>query len=1039
MALITEEQVELQTVEWFKELGYQYKHGRDISPEGTVPERDQFRTVVLEQRLHSALTRINPDIPPQTIASAIPQIINPNTPGLLARNRETHRWITQGLKVTFNEGDHEIGRQLKLIDFDNPDNNDWLVVNQFAVNGPRRNRRADLVVFINGLPLAVIELKNPADKQTDIWVAYDQLQEYKDDIPDLFNANALLVISDGLQARMGSLTAASARFMRWRTIDGETLDPLGENHDLETLVRGLFNKETLLNYIRHFCVFEDDGAVVKKIAAYHQYHAVNKALENLVEASQSGGDRRGGVVWHTQGAGKSLEMTYLTARLLTDPRLANPTIVMVTDRQDLDGQLFGVFNDAGDLLLETPKQADTVAQLRELLADRPSGGIIFTTIQKFQLDRDKDEERYPTLTERSNVVVMCDEAHRSQYGFKGKLDEKTGKIKYGLARSLRNALPNATFLAFTGTPISHNDRDTQAVFGEYVDIYDIQQSVQDGATVPIYYESRLSRIELDKSKIPTIDDDVNEIFEESGDYEQQERAKARWSRTEALVGAQPRLKQIAQDMVEHFERRSETQPGKAMIVGMSRDICVRLYDELIAIRPEWHNPDHTKGVLKVVITTAVGDLPHFKPHQTSDRQRRDIEKRFKDPHDELRIVIVRNMWLTGFDVPCLATMYIDKPMHGADLAQAIARVNRVFADKPGGLIVDYIGIAPQLKEALATYSASKGRGRPTIDAVEALNILLEKLAVAKDLLHPIDWSNYRNDALQLLPQCVNHILGIKDGRQRYSDIVVAMTKAFALCGAMDEALQHAGEVAFHQAVMAPLTKTSNGTTRKASRDAEFELKQLVSDALVPDGIADVFKLAGLDKPNIDILSEEFLAEVQRMPHRNLAAELLERLIEDEVHARFRTNIVKQSKFSELLQNALVKYQNRSIQAAQVIIELVEIARELKRDQQKAAQRDLNEEEQAFYDALANNKSAEELMGEAVLIEMAREIAQRLRGNVTIDWSVRGSVRAGLRLIVKSLLRKYRYPPDHQKAATELIMSQAKVVSEELVQESINRS
>ena len=1039
MALITEEQIELQAIELFKELGYQYKYGPEISPKGTAPERDKFRTVVLEQRLHSALTRINPDIPPQTIASAIPQIMNPNQPELISRNRETHRRLTQGLKVTFNEGDHELGRQLKLIDFDNLANNDWLVVNQFTVQGSRHNCRPDLVVFINGLPLAVFELKNPADERTSIWGAYNQLQTYKDDIPDLFNTNALLVISDGFEARMGSLTASQERFMRWRTIDGETLDPLGENHDLETLVKGLFHKETLLNYIKNFCVFEDDATVVKKIAAYHQYHAVNKALENLVKAAQSTGDRRGGVVWHTQGAGKSLEMTYLAGQIISDPRLANPTIVMVTDRQDLDGQLFGVFNSAGELLVETPKQADTVAQLRELLADRPSGGIIFTTIQKFQLDRDKDEERYPTLTERSNVVVMCDEAHRSQYGFKGKLDAKTGKIKYGLARSLRNALPNATFLAFTGTPISRNDRDTRAVFGDYIDIYDIQQSVEDGATVQIYYESRLSKIELDKAKIPTIDDDVEEIFENDIDYDRQERAKSKWSQVEALVGAQPRLKQVAKDIVEHFEQRSETQPGKAMIVGMSRDICVRLYDELIAIRPEWHDPDHTKGALKVVMTVSRTDTTHLHKHRTSEEQRKDLEKRFKDPTDELQIVIVRDMWLTGFDVPCLATMYVDKPMRDANLAQAIARVNRVFGDKPGGLIVDYIGIASELKEALATYSASKGRGYPTVNTDEALKVLQKKLAEAGKLLHPVDWSKYEQRALKLLPDCADRVLQQEDGRKCYSDIVLAMTGAFALCGTMDEARQYTNQVAFHQAVRTLLTKTSSRTAGNGFQDTDFKLKQLVSDALVPGGVADIFKLSKPEKPGISILTDEFLAEVQKMPQQNLAVELLERLIKDEIHSRFRTNIVKRRKFSELLKKALAKYHNRAIGANQALAAMVNVAKHVTKAAERTKRSDLSEEEWAFYDALADNKSAEELMGEAVLVEMAREIAQKVRRNFSIDWAVRESARAGLMLIVRNLLRKYRYPPDHQKAATELIMSQAKVVSEELVQESINRS
>jgi type I restriction enzyme, R subunit len=1031
MSLINEDQLELQSIEWFKELGYQYKNGYEIAPEGVDPERDDFRQVILEQRLRSALIRINPDIPEKTIIQAIPQILSPDVPGILNRNREMHKWITKGLKVTFMQDNQEVGRQLKLIEFENIDNNDWLVVNQFEIKGDQRLRRPDVLVFVNGLPLGVIELKNPVDIHADIWSAYNQLQTYKDNIPDLFNTNGVLVISDGIQARMGSLTATQERFMRWRTIDGEVVDPLGAHQDLETLIRGIFNKETFLNYIRYFCIFEDDKTIIKKIAGYHQFYAVQKALEKVVEASQVDGDKKGGVVWHTQGAGKSLEMTCLAGQILSDIRLGNPTIVMVTDRQDLDGQLFGVFNDAGDLLGESPKQANTIKELKDLLSDRPSGGIIFTTIQKFRPE--KDEEKFSILTDRHNVIVMCDEAHRTQYGFKGVIDQKTGQMKYGLARALRDGLPNATFLAFTGTPISQDDRDTQAVFGEYVDIYDIQQAVDDGATVPIYYESRLAKIELDESKIPVIDDEVEVIFEDAVESdEQQEKAKSKWSQMEAIVGAKPRLQEIAKDLIEHFETRSKTQPGKAMIIGMSRDICARLYEELILLKPEWDSNDLMNGGIKVVMTASASDVAHLQKHHTSKQQRKDLEKRFKDPSDELKIVIVRDMWLTGFDAPCLTTMYVDKPMQGANLAQAIARVNRVFGDKPGGLIVDYIGIAPQLKEALATYSGANGKGRPTIDASEALKILEEKLMVARKLLHPIDWSDFRNKALQLLPECIDHILEQEDGRKRYCDTALSITRAFALCGAMEEAQDFAGEVAFHQAIRGPLIKTGRGGGRGDFKDTDFELKQLVSESLVADGVSDIFKMAGINTPDISILSEEFLKEVQKMPQKNLAVELLNKLINDQVKSKFKTNIVKQKKFSDLLQNALSKYQNRSIEAAQVIAELIEMAKEFKKDIEKTEELNLDPAENAFYDALSNNKSAEDLMGEEVLIEIAREVAEKLRQNVKVDWSVRESVRARLRLIVKNLLRKYKYPPDDQDEAVELVLSQAEMVSEELV-------
>jgi type I restriction enzyme, R subunit len=1031
MNIITEEQLELLCIDWFVELGYEYKDGHDIAPESNNPERDDFRKVILEDRLKSSLIRINPDIPPETISNATSEILNLNIPGLLQSNREMHKLMTKGLKVTFTEDNQEVGKQLKLIDYDNIENNDWLVVNQFEVQGDQRLRIPDVIVFVNGLPLGVIELKNPADEKTDIWAAYNQLQTYKDNIPDLFNTNGVLVISDGVQARMGSLTATGERFMRWRTIDGETIDPLGENWDLETLVRGLFNKKTFLNYVRYFSIFEDNKSIIKRIAGYHQFYAVEKALENIVEASKIDGDKKGGVVWHTQGAGKSLEMTCLAGKILSDIRLSNPTIVMVTDRQDLDGQLFGVFNDAGDLLGESPKQANSIKELKDLLSDRPSGGIIFTTIQKFRPE--KDEERFSALTERHNVIVMCDEAHRTQYGFKGVIDQKTGQMKYGLARALRDGLPNATFLAFTGTPISQDDRDTQAVFGEYVDVYDIKQAVDDGATVPIYYESRLAKIKLDESKISLIDEEVEDIFEDGvEDGEQQEKAKSRWSKIEALVGAQPRLEEVARDLIEHYENRSKTQPGKALIVGMSRDICARLYEELIKVRPDWHDADNNKGAIKVVMTASAADAEHLQPHHTSKQQKKDLEKRFKDPTDELKIVIVRDMWLTGFDAPCLTTMYVDKPMKGANLAQAIARVNRVFADKPGGLIVDYIGIAPQLKEALATYSAAKGKGQPTIDTSEALRILEEKLCVASDLLHPVDWSEYRSRALQLLPECIDHVLELEDGRKRYCDTVLAITKSFALCGATDEAMEFASEVAFHQAVRAPLIKTERKGGRGEFKDTDFELKQLVSESLVVEDVSDIFTIAGLNKLDISILSEEFLKEVQKMPHKNLAVELLNKLINDEVKSKFRTNLVKQRKFSDLLTNALMKYNNRSIEAAQVIDELIEMAKEFKKDLEKSKELNLTTAENAFYDALSNNESAEELMGEEVLVQIAVEIAEKLRKNVTVDWSVRESVRARLRLLVKNLLRKYRYPPDKQDEAVDLVLSQAEVISRELI-------
>ena len=1030
MALITEDHVELQSIEWFKDLGYDYVCGYDVAPDGETPQRTDYRSVTLKDRLFSSLKRLNPEIPQSAINAAFSQLINPNIPALMSCNRQVHSWITKGVKVSYHEGNQEVGKQLKVIDFENPENNDWLVVNQFTIHGAKQNRRPDVLVFINGLPLAVIELKNVADAKADIWAAYNQLQTYKTDIPDLFNYNTCLVISDGVYARLGSLSANEERFMRWRTIDGVDVDPLGQHRELETLIKGLFSKQVFLNYLRYFCIFEDDKTVIKKIAGYHQFHAVQAAVESVVIASGKGGTKKGGVVWHTQGAGKSIEMACLAGRLISEPRLENPTLVMVTDRQDLDGQLFGVFANAGELLGETPKQANSRSELREHLMNRPSGGIIFTTIQKFGLDA--DEDKFPVLTDRHNIVVIADEAHRTQYGFKAKIDGESGAIKYGLAKSLRDALPNATFLAFTGTPISHDDRDTQAVFGEYVSIYDIQQAVDDGATVPIYYESRLAKINLDHTALPTIDDEVEDILEsETADEREKERAKSQWSALEAIVGTDARLQVVAEDLVKHYETRSQTQPGKAMIVTMSRDICVRLYDKIVELRPEWHSDDHMQGAIKIVMTASASDKAYLQPHHTNKAQKKDLEKRFKNPEDPLKIVIVRDMWLTGFDAPCLATMYIDKPMQGANLAQAIARVNRVFKDKPGGLVVDYIGIAPQLKEALATYSAARGKGRPTIDSSEALRILKEKIQVARDLLHPVDWSAFRKNALALIPECLDHVLEQEDGKRRYADTVLQMTKAFALCGTLDEALELSPEVAFHQAVRAPLIKDGAGDTRPR-KDIDYELRQLVSQAVVGDGVSDIFKLAGLQSPDISILSDHFLNEVMKMPQKNLAVELLQRLIKDEVKSKFKTNVVKQRKFSDLLEKSLGRYSNRAVEAAQVIEELIAMAKQFQADLARRESHNLTDEEEAFYDALAQNNSAQELMGEEVLVEMAREVAKKLRENLTVDWAVRDSVRAKLRILIRTLLRKYRYPPDQQNDAVDMVLRQAEVISEDQV-------
>lgn len=1026
--MITEDQLEQECLTWFKDIGYQILHGTEIAPESPQAERADFRQVILQTRLYDTLLTLNPDVPSHVVDAAVIQIANPNIPGLMAANRQLHKWMTQGYPVKYMDGTNERGVRLSLIDFDNPANNNWLAVNQVAIQGGKHNRRPDIIVYLNGLPVAVIELKNPADEKADIWAAYRQLQTYKNDIPDLFVYNTVLVISDGMNAKCGSLSADQERFVRWRTIEGENqLDPLGKYRDLETVVRGLFRKDFFVEYLRYFCLFEDDHAIIKKIAAYHQFHAVRTAISTILKASKPNGDKKGGVIWHTQGAGKSIEMACLSGMLLSNKELGNPTIIIVTDRQDLDGQLFGVFSGAGDLLGEHPQQANSRKDLRELLANRPAGGIIFTTIQKFAPE--PNEGKFPVLTTRDNVVVICDEAHRTQYGFTGHVDTKTGSIKYGLAKSLRDALPKATFLAFTGTPISLDDRDTRAVFGEYVSIYDIQQAVDDGATVPIYYESRLAKLVLDEAMTATLDDQVDELFQDEDDISNQERAKSRWAALEAMVGSQPRVDQIAADLIEHYSQRSATQPGKALFVAMSRDICVRLYDAIIKLKPEWHSDNHMEGVIKVVMTASASDEQYLQPHHTNSQQKKDLEKRFKDPSDSLKIVIVRDMWLTGFDAPCLATMYVDKPMKGANLAQAIARVNRVFKDKPGGLVVDYIGIAPALKEALATYSASHGKGQPTLDASQAYDILVEKIGVARDLLHGVDWSDFRNNALRLLPVCMDYVLEQNDGKKRYCDAVLSVTKAFALCGTLDAAIVLREEVAFLQAVRGALIKDNDDSPTKPGEGIDYQLQQLVSQALVADGVNDIFQLAGLDKPDISILSDDFMDEVRKLPYKNIAVELLQRLLKDQVKSRFSNNVVKQRQFSELLQEALNKYTNRSIEAAQVIEELIQMAKKFREEAALADSLGLNQAEKSFYDALADNSSAKELMEDALLVEIAKELATKLRTNITVDWAVRDSVRAKLRLMVKTILRKFKYPPDQQADATELVLAQAESLAE----------
>jgi type I restriction enzyme, R subunit len=904
--MITENQLETLAVTWFQDCGWEYRHGPDLAPDGETPERADYRQVLLQGRFLDALRRLNRGVPESVLEEVLHRLAKPEHPSLVLNNRSFHEALINGLPVIIEQDGAKRGDRVRLIDFDHPEGNRFLVVDQFTVLGLKQPRRPDLVCFINGFPVAVIELKNPASEQADIWAAFNQLSTYKADIGDLFVFNEALVISDGLQARVGSLTADRERFMPWRTIRNEKDRPLLEL-ELEKVVRGFFAPELLLDYLRYFILFEQggdtEGGLIKKIAGYHQFHAVRAAVLATISASselkaegslpESGGaavrsgSRKGGIVWHTQGSGKSISMAFFVGKLMQQPNMRNPTVVMVTDRNDLDGQLLQTFMGARSLLKETPRQAADGNELRALLAGRPSGGIIFTTVQKFAPDR--DEERFPQLSDRTNIVVIADEAHRSQYGFRALLDKKTGKYKYGFAKYLRDALPNATFVGFTGTPVDNDDKDTRAVFGDYVSIYDIQDAVDDGATVPIFYESRLAKLDINQAEIEELNDSVEDVFEDEEDLALRAATKTRWAALVSLVGAKPRLEQVAADIVRHFGERVGALDGKGMIVCMSRAICVRLYDEIVALRPEWHSPDPGAGAIKVVMTGSAADEPVLRPHIYKARTKKKLEKRFKEPKDPLRLVIVRDMWLTGFDVPCLHTMYVDKPMRDHNLMQAIARVNRVFHDKQGGLVADYIGIAAELRRALKNYTDSRGKGSPTLNAAEALTKLKELVDVARALLHGFDYSAYRTHAAALLIPAANLVLGLEDGKKRWLDLVLAITKAFTLCGTLDDAARLREEIAFFQAIKAVIVKAITSDKKLSAEHKNTVLKQILDNAVVSDGVVDVFKLAGLERPDIGILSDAFLEEVRNLPQRNFAVELLQRLLNDEIRAHARTN------------------------------------------------------------------------------------------------------------------------------------------------------
>jgi len=1028
---MTEDQLEQETLGWLSELGYVHLYGPDIACDGSNPERESYHDVLLTMRLRTAIARLNPQVPLAAREDALRQVLELGVPVQLSANRLFHRLLVGGVPVQYQLDGETRGDFVRLIDWVNVRGNEWLAINQFSIQGPKHTRRPDIILFVNGLPLVLLERKNPADVNADLWKAFDQLQTYKEQIPDLFHYNEILVISDGSEARMGSLSADAERFMNWRTIDGEQLDPLGQFNELETLLRGVMAPEMLLDYLRYFVLFEDDGRLVKKIAGYHQFHAVRAAIRQVVSASRPGGTHKGGVVWHTQGSGKSITMTCFAARVMQEAAMENPTIVVITDRNDLDGQLFGVFSLSQDLLREQPVQAETRGDLREKLGNRPSGGIVFATIQKFMPG--EDEDSFPVLSTRSNIVVIADEAHRTQYGFHAslkapdlKVAEASARYQVGYAQHLRDALPNATFVAFTGTPVSSEDRDTRAVFGDYIHVYDMQQAKDDGATVAIYYESRLAKLSLKDSELAHIDDEVDELAEDE-EEDQQSRLKSRWAALEKVVGAEPRIKSVAADLVAHFEERNQAQSGKAMIVAMSREICVHLYNEIVALRPEWHDEDPEQGAIKVVMTGSASDKALLRPHIYPSQVKKRLEKRFKDPKDPLQLVIVRDMWLTGFDAPCVHTLYVDKPMKGHNLMQAIARVNRVFKDKQGGLVVDYIGIANELKAALKEYTASKGRGRPTVDAHEAYSVLEEKLDVLRSLLHGFDYSDYLTGGHKLLAGAANHVLGLEDGKKRFADNALAMSKAFTLCCTLDEAKAVREEVAFLQAIKVLLTKREISAKKKTDEERELAIRQIIGNAVVSGEVVDVFEAVGLDKPNIGLLDDEFLAEVRNLPERNLAVELLERLLEGEIKSKFASNLAQEKKFSELLDNVIKRYQNRSIETAQVIEELIEMAKKFAAASKRGDELGLNDDELAFYDALANNEASVRELGDEILAKIAHELTASLRQNVTVDWNNRESVRARLRLMVRRILRKYKYPPDQQEGAAQLILEQAEML------------
>jgi type I restriction enzyme R subunit len=1085
MKPITENTIERMAIEILQSQGWKYANGKEISPEGLFCERESFSEVVLLRRLRDALARLNATIPVEARETAVQKVLRINSPDVLHNNEEFHRLLVERVKVPYQQEGYERSHEVGLIDFEHPENNEFLVVNQYTIIENNQHKRPDIILFVNGLPLVVLELKNAAHEKTDIKSAYQQIQTYKATIPSLFTYNAFCVLSDGLECRAGTISSDLSRYMAWKTADG-IKEASRFKPQLETLLKGMLQPKVLLDLIRNFIVFEKstkpspnplplgeskrEGLIqvqtIKKLAAYHQYYAVNKAVQSTINASSENGDRRGGVIWHTQGSGKSLSMVFYAGKLITSPQMRNPTIVIITDRNDLDDQLFNTFASSVQLLRQEPVQAESREHLKELLKVA-SGGIVFTTIQKFLPETG---DTYPKLSDRANIVVIADEAHRTQYGFEAKLlDEKDKETKesigkriaYGFAKYMRDALPNATYIGFTGTPIESTDRNTPQVFGNYIDRYDIKDAVDDGATVKIFYESRLAKVNLDEEGKRLIEEFDKEL-EQDEEITEKQKAKAKWTKLEAIVGHPKRLSNLAKDIVTHFEKRQSVFEGKAMIVAMSRRIAAELYREIIALRPHWHNDDLTKGTIKVVMTTNSADGPDISKHHTSKEQRRMLAERMKDPADELKIVIVRDMWLTGFDAPCLNTMYVDKPMRGHNLMQAIARVNRVFKDKPGGLIVDYLGIAGDLKKALSFYGEAGGKGEPAEHLEKAFEVFREKLEVVQamfsensqsrnDILAEEPQAYYENGfkfnyhrffavepqkKLSIILQAEEHILGLQEGKERFIREVTLLSQALSLCITKEEVQPHLPEVAFFQAVKARLAKFDTPTTagRKSNVEIETAIKQIVEEVLSSDKVVDIFDAAGINKPEIsglEILSDEFLLEVQGMKHKNLALELLKKILNDQIKLRAKTNLVKSKKLLEMLEEAINRYQNNLLTTAEIIQELINIAKEIKKADKEGEKLSLSPDEVAFYNALETNDSAVKVLGDETLKTIAREIADKVRANATIDWTIRESARAKLMVIVKRTLNKYGYPPDKQQKAIDTVLKQAELLADNL--------